>query len=331
VPLDPCGEGLPSNQINALLAGSDGTIWAGTSAGLAWSRDDGTTWNFLRGRDYGDKMRGLLTGPPHGWKELARIRFGELLPEDHVSLLTEDATGTIWIGTSSLGCIALKPASLSRNTPPKNDDPPSQRAFLEEVAAESSRFYGTQTDRIVAMTPLSGSEVLIASQAGFLEKMECPGITQEFKSTPKPVQKTPKQAFPATFTLTTPQQPNNVFLGVDRTTRGDWLGKYGRTYALIGGGDMPHDKLIAFDESVCQVRLFVGNVGNRTRPLERVTLSAAPASLTGRTSEGNTVPRTSDGQNLWCEIKLNLLGQHEVSFYFVDVVSNWDRTREVRD
>ena len=200
VPLDPCGTGLPSNQINALLIGSDGTVWAGTSAGLAWSRDNGETWIFLRGRDYGDKMRGLFAGTPHGWKELPRVRFGELLPEDHVSLLVEDESGTLWIGTSSLGCIALKPVSLYRNTQPVNDDLQSQRAFLEEVAAESSRFHGTKTDRVVAMAALTGSEVLLASAIGSLETMDCPGAQKGSRMASKSERTTPKQSFPSPYT-----------------------------------------------------------------------------------------------------------------------------------
>ena len=333
VPLDPCGMGLPSNQINAILVGSDGTVWAGTSAGLAWSRDNGETWTFLRGRDYGDKMRGLFAGTPHGWKELPRVRFGELLPEDHVSLLVEDESGTLWVGTSSLGCIALKPASLYRNTLPVNDNPPSQRTFLEEVAVESSRFHGTKTDRIVAMTVLSGSEVLLASATGSLEKMDCPGAQKESRIASKSERTAPKQAFPSPYTAKaaekTGDESNAVLLGADRTTLDKWSGKYGKTYALIGGGEMPHDQLIAFDEAVCQVRPFVGNVGNRTRPLERVTLSPVhhhhdgddhnhPPALTAWSSMGNTVPRTADGQNLWCEVKLNQPGRYELSLYFVD-------------
>jgi len=348
VPLDPCGEGLPSNQINALLVGSDGTVWAGTSAGLAWSRDSSETWTFLRGRDYGDKMRGLFAGTPHGWKELPRLRFGDLLPEDHVSLLVEDESGTLWIGTSALGCIALKPSSFYRNTLPKNEDMQSQRTFLEEVAAESSRFHGTKTDRIVAMTQLSGSEVLIASVAGLLEKMECHGAQQEFLVATQPEKTPPKDVFPVSYVAkaekTTSATSKVVFLGEDRTTMDQWFGKYGKTYALIGGGEMPHDKLIAFDESVCQVRPFVGNVGNRTRPLERVTLSSPhhhhedkeldhsrEPVLTGWSSIGNTVPRTADGQHLWCEVKLNQPGQYELSLYFVDPASVGEQAKETRD
>ncbi len=368
VPLDSCGEGLPSNQINALLVGSDGTVWAGTSAGLAWSRNNGETWTFLRGRDYGDKMRGLFAGTPHGWKELPRIRFGELLPEDHVSLLTEDEAGTLWVGTSSLGCVALKPSSLYQTTLPKNDDPASQQNFLTEIAAESSRFHGTKADRIVGMTPLSGTKILVAPSSGSFETMECPGVQQEIKPSSKPERTSPKQAFPTSYvtksvdkTSEKAEYPNVVFLGEDRTTSQNWSGKYGKTYALIGGGEMPHDKLIAFDETVCKVRSFVGNVGNRTRPLERVALShvhhhhddnsreeqatngseslqrsgssQSPdgRSLTAWSSTGSTVPRTADGQHLWCEIKLNQPGRHELSLCFADPVVENDRVKEVRD
>jgi len=164
VPLDSCGDGLPSNQINALLVGSDQTIWAATAAGLAWSRDNGENWFFVRGRDYGDKMRGLLAGTPHGWKELPRVRFGELLPEDDLALLLEDINGVLWIGTRSLGCVAIKPEAFYRTMLPKSGSPETAAKFLEEMAMNSVRFHGTKADQIVAMTPLADGKVLLASR-----------------------------------------------------------------------------------------------------------------------------------------------------------------------
>jgi len=354
VPLAPCGEGLPSNQINAMLIDSGGTVWAGTSAGLAWSRDNGETWIFLRGRDYGDKMRGLFAGTPHGWKELPRTRFGELAPEDHITLLVEDESGMFWVGTSSLGCIALKPSSFHCNVLPKNGDPESQRKFLDEIATESSRFHGTKVDSIVAMTPLAGSGILFASSTGSLEKMECPGRPQGVTTLSKPARTASQQVFPVPYPAKTTEKPDRktddpgvVFLGENRTTLNPWSGKYGKAYTLIGGGEMPHDRLVAFDETACQVRLFVGNVGNRTRPLERVTLSSihhhhhdgddhdhdhsTEQALTGWSSTGDTVPRTADGQHLWCEVKLNQPGRHELSLYFADPEPNRSQTKETRD
>ncbi len=57
------GYGLPSKLINDLLVTSDGTIYAATDGGLAWSRDSGATWIFRRGKDFADKMKNLCGRP----------------------------------------------------------------------------------------------------------------------------------------------------------------------------------------------------------------------------------------------------------------------------
>ncbi|MDR2438910.1 MAG: hypothetical protein LBE12_06030, partial [Planctomycetaceae bacterium] len=146
VPLDPCGEGLPSNQINTILTSSDGTIWAGTTAGLAWSRNGGETWFFIRGRNYGDKIRGLLAGTPYKWKEISRVRFGELLPEDDIPLLIEDTNGILWIGTKSLGCVAIKPDAFYRETLPNSDDSgtATSEVFGNNISLPPTFIYGRE-------------------------------------------------------------------------------------------------------------------------------------------------------------------------------------------
>ncbi|MDR2757606.1 MAG: hypothetical protein LBC20_18100 [Planctomycetaceae bacterium] len=371
VPLDPCGEGLPSNQINTILTSSDGTIWAGTTAGLTWSRDGGETWFFLRGRDYGDKIRGLLAGTPYKWKEIPRARFGELLPEDDIPLLIEDTNGILWIGTKSLGCVAIKPDAFYRETLPKSDDPETAMAFLEEMSKVATRFYGTKTDQIVTMTPLPNGTMMLASRSGHLETMEYPvdHIATKTIATPKKQEST--ALFPKTKIILKTESANKnqeypyaSFVGIDYVTQRNWEGQYGKTYALIGGGSMPHDKLIAFDETLCKVRPFVGFVGNRTRPLERITLvqshthhhheahehnhnhdhhgtndqhnehekhdeheehgehhehhESVAKNLMAWSSNGNGVPKTYDGQHLWCEVKLNKPGRYCLSLFFVD-------------
>jgi len=338
VPLDSCGDGLPSNRINDLLVGSDGTVWAATAAGLAWSRDNGESWFFVRGRDYGEKVRGLLAGTPHGWKELVRVRFGELLPEDDLALLQEDTGGVLWIGTRSLGCVAIKPDAFYRTISPQSDAPESAVKFLEEMASNSVRFHGTKADQIVAMTPLSDGTVLLASRMGSLEKMEYPAATVETKTPALPDKNESALTFPVSYPVAEPREttgprliyPHAVFLGDDYVTGNDWDDKYGKTYALVCGGADASDRIIAFDESLCKIRLFTGSVGNRTRPLERITLASLPhhhhdddepcehLPLAAWSSVGNAVPKTGDGQHLWCEVKLTQPGRYGLSLYLVD-------------
>ncbi len=53
------GRGLPSALINCLLVTSDNTVFAGTTTGLAKSRDGGESWTFVRGLDWKAKLAGL--------------------------------------------------------------------------------------------------------------------------------------------------------------------------------------------------------------------------------------------------------------------------------
>ncbi|MDR0610652.1 MAG: hypothetical protein LBG58_11115, partial [Planctomycetaceae bacterium] len=237
VPLDPCGEGLPSNQINTIRTTSDGTIWAGTTTGLTWSRDGGETWFFIRGRNYGDKIRGLLAGTPYQWKEISRVRFGELLPEDDISLLIEDTNGILWIGTKSLGCVAIKPDSFYRETLLKSDDPKIVTLFLEEMSKDTPRFYGTKTDQIIAITPLPDGKMMLASRSGHLETMEYPIVPIATK-TAKPLETQESAAlFPKVKTILktvsvnkNQEYPYASFMGVDYVTQRKWEGQYGKTY-----------------------------------------------------------------------------------------------------
>lgn len=61
-PLNPpahaTGEGLPSSLINDVLVARDNTVYAATTAGLAYSGDGGLQWRFVRGADWMEKARG---------------------------------------------------------------------------------------------------------------------------------------------------------------------------------------------------------------------------------------------------------------------------------
>jgi ligand-binding sensor domain-containing protein len=99
---------LPSNEINSLLRGRDGTLWVGTSSGLASLRND--TWTVHGNRYYtivviedeaGDIWAGVGT-------ELHRLRNGNWqqvtsydssLPGTTILALVKDEQDNLWIGT----------------------------------------------------------------------------------------------------------------------------------------------------------------------------------------------------------------------------------------
>jgi len=99
------GSGVPSKLINDLLVTKDGTVYAATDGGLAWSRDSGTTWNFRHGKDFADKVKGLAGGPPKDWP--VTDAPNNLLPEDYVTCLAADSRGLVWLGFRERGLLAL--------------------------------------------------------------------------------------------------------------------------------------------------------------------------------------------------------------------------------
>jgi sugar lactone lactonase YvrE len=114
LPVTSIGTGLPTSLINALLVSKNGTVYAGTTAGLAWSKDKGVTWEYLRGRDYGAKVESRSGGKPTGWKSPTDKDLESLLAEDYITCLAEDENGLIWVGFREKGCVALNPKNNQR-------------------------------------------------------------------------------------------------------------------------------------------------------------------------------------------------------------------------
>ena len=109
VPLTPTGEGLPSNLINDLLVAGDGTVWAATTTGIAWSRDAGRTWAFLRGVDWSRKAA-LLRDPPRDMPASTEPPY--LLAADYVTCLAEGPGSRLYIGYREEGIESVPPAVL---------------------------------------------------------------------------------------------------------------------------------------------------------------------------------------------------------------------------
>jgi ligand-binding sensor domain-containing protein/signal transduction histidine kinase len=127
-------DGLPGNEVTAILQAQDGYIWVGTSAGLA--RFDGV--RFLRVSEaegirnnrvlclFEDKAGTLWVGTDGGGLfHLANGHFQSLtrregLVNDVVMTLAEDSQGMLWIGTySGLDCLFRGRLMPGERLPPR--------------------------------------------------------------------------------------------------------------------------------------------------------------------------------------------------------------------
>ncbi len=106
--------GLPHNRVLAVAEGDDGALWFATDAGLGIY--DGTTWMTYSGADLGlagSQFRALAPSDGVMWvgSDAGLVRFEDsswdlyttensLLLDDYVfSLLAEETSATVWIGT----------------------------------------------------------------------------------------------------------------------------------------------------------------------------------------------------------------------------------------
>jgi sugar lactone lactonase YvrE len=94
IPLTPYGRGLPTDLINDIHVASDGTVWVATTTGLAFSRNQGRSWMYLRGEDWAEKVRGTA-GSPH---PVTSRMPPMLLAADYVTSVTESPDGDVWVG-----------------------------------------------------------------------------------------------------------------------------------------------------------------------------------------------------------------------------------------
>ena len=213
-PLVPAGPGLPTSLINDLLVAHNGTVYAATTTGLAWSKDHGDTWQFLRGADWADKVRGLSARPPKGW----RATPGAILAEDYVTTLAEDARGYIWTGYRKKGVECFEPHSLQRVQPSSGD-----QYVTSIVASGSVPILGTYGGGISGF-PASRPSEAISTPAALPSGATPPDLAQLNRDL----------QLLATAPPASPDKSESpIPLDDDWLTEGAWLGRYGRFWSVI--------------------------------------------------------------------------------------------------
>ncbi len=334
VPTHEQGLGLPSALINSLLVSHDGTIYAGTTTGLASSYDDGRTWVYLRGADWQDKLSGLA----HPVVPIVNGPGNQVLPEDYITSLAEDAQGHLWVGYRSKGYEAFR-TDGSRIIP-----------YIKDMVA---------SDYVGAILPLSSGLILIGKYAGglnviqatFEPKTEIRSITQGRQSMPKQgsvgLVALPSPAKPLAYpyleamsSQSTPKKLSSTalqvaYLGDDWETQGDWVGRYGDQKAVLWATKAPwNDVFGAIDDpsnsngsryeitaqigpyhsSDDAIRHFVSayHTDNR-KVLYNPTLGYRREATIDDHSEA--YPMTVSGNDLWFTVDIPR-GLHRVSLYF---------------
>jgi len=323
MPTDPLGEGLPTSLINDVLVAHDGTVYAATTTGLAWSQDKGRSWRYVRGKDWAEKVRGLYGGPPQSWSE----RPGGYLAEDYVTCLAEDEKGLIWIGHRQKGCELIDPAAgkaLKRL---------AEWKFVSRlVPTAGGPMIGSYGDGQELPKPLK--PIAASSEAAVppLPAGAKPPTEEELRSLTSRVR-----------ALAAGSGPDAAYLGEDWMTQGDWVGRYGRHFALLCSMNAPQtDHEISRGIPFYRVRGSLGPNcmrGDRLRHWVHWVRTDDPRSLYSpiigirRQAEwddhGEAYPITHEGPDIWATIEVPE-GVHRISLYFFnkDGHSGVNRLRE---
>ena len=337
----PTGKGLPSNLINDILVASDGTVYVATSLGLAKSKNQGQAWEYIRGRDYADKVKGRLEPPPKTWSPLPKDKLAALLPEDYITCLAEDAAGRLWLGFRQQGFGVI--------------DPKSGASF------HATKETAGLTDQYVAvLDPDRTGRALVGSYGGGLLTLKdpvppsdpkppveskAPNMTSR-ESTPK---KFPPHPVPAAVPTVEEMQAElaklnslkeplpataAVFVGDDWKTQGDWVGRLGRAYTILCAMDAPLNDSVISDLRY-KVRGGVGpNGGAFGPPKEKRELLRHwvhrrrwddprvlynPVIGYRRQADwddhGEAYPMSHEGPDVWASVVVPE-GLHRVSLYF---------------
>ena len=337
-PFAPQGAGLPSNLINDLLVMRDGTVWAATCAGLAWSLDDGKSWQFLRGRNYADRVKGMFGGAPKNWKPATKAEQARLLPEDYVTSLAEAADGTLWLGFREQGLAALDPKTQEiKQCIKAGKTGPLKDGYINRLLTLTNGVvlgggYGSGLQFVTASTVTNIlSTALIASdyahQPATINHASVPPL-------PKPVAPPTDDilqkwtAYLQSLKAPLPT-PGAVYLGEDWTTQGDWVERYGRRYAMLCAMNAPWDNnAISLDYDYHVVGLL-GPRGKANDSLrhwiqwikadQNPRVLYTPISALRRQAEwddhGEAYPRSFDGPDVWSVVDTPA-GTQKISLYF---------------
>jgi len=219
-PTTPAGSGLPSNLMNDILVAKDGTVYAATDSGLAWSLDEGKNWQYARGANWADKVRRRPAGLPPNWVE----QPGAILAEDYCTSLAQDQDGVLLVGHRSAGSERIASLSQSRKILVNAD-------FVATILIEADNaqlYIGSYGAGIAAVAPFGRAELTQTVSVPEWPRPASPLSEVELRNLIGQIRAYPLSLDPA-------------FIGEDWTTEGDWVGRYGTVAAILYGAGSPND------------------------------------------------------------------------------------------
>ncbi|HUZ06478.1 MAG TPA: hypothetical protein VMV89_03225, partial [Candidatus Paceibacterota bacterium] len=327
----------------------DGTVYAATDDGLGLSRDGGANWQFLRGGDFPDKMRGLAGGPPKGWSAGPLPKY--LLPEDYITCLAEDDVGVVWADFREHGLLAVCGYSyqvLDTQSAQETGGADYGRAILPMPDFRPwLASYGmgllrtTEARRLLHIAIYKGDGPAAATDAPFPSPARAPDLA-ELNSLLKQVEAVPVSRL---------TNGAVVPLEDDWRTEGQWQGRYGRFWIVLcanwsqpfpghsvqmddvwgAGWDVMYDARIGFNhdpgDSLRYWIHWLATDDNRCLEMSPTYLdSRVMKGLTTREADrresewddhGEAYPMDKDGPHLYCSLSIPA-GLFYLSLYEID-------------
>ena len=323
------GNGLPSALINCLLVTKDGTVYAGTPCGLASSGDKGRTWHFRRGIDWKDKEMGLAVPVAPS----SRPFTGTLLREDYVTCLAEDGDRSLWVGYRQRG-VDLYYRDPKHPLIPDTTDTTKDN-FITALLPDGAALW---VGRYGGGLTLNYGEPAASSLAGQAAAVPFPVLPFPVPAPPPTLAALNRMLARVKSLHAALPAGRAVYLGEDWQTQGDWVGRYGRQYAVLCA--MNHVLTCTDAYSV------EGAMGGSRDPDDGMRWWVTwlqtdnPKSLytpvlgTRRQAEwddhGEAYAQWRSGPDLWITVRLSVGEVHRISLYFVNIDGQF-RDNRIRD
>ena len=301
MPVTATGTGLPTSLINALLVAHDGTIFAGTTRGLAASHDDGQSWTYVRGNNWADLAAGRYGGFDGNLTPVPSV-----LQEDWITSLAEGAPGVLWVGHRDKGYESLWMTDLSLMT--------SGQGRIRAVAARGD-----------------GSVVVGQYGTGAVGTLHAGGDLPA-AAFPSSVAAPDENAINKLRDQVNAWQPTDTKvenLTDDWQTKGDWPGRYGARYAELTGSGFGNNAQAAdgYAASYCTgpyrpnaaiytYRTGTGKTDGNEPYCPNLGFRDA-TEINDGSFEPKLFPQSQEGPDLFIALTLPE-GNHRVSIYFLN-------------